>query len=539
MIRNLLNAFCGILFAITPQAGSAQFYDYEEGFFELMYTVGPSGRIHNGVFQSSPLGLSQIEDAFQRSRWSDYPSFLEFLSETQPEFFRNPVLLPYSQSQQLSSPQHPRIVLLSGGTFLGFSADENQLPLRVELIETDRNTYEFKFSEILFTADGVEFRRNPQSCKSCHGLDPKPIWNPYDLWPHALGSVAGQLEFGAERAIYQNFVSRQSRLAIGEYLNLPRDPGFKLHGPDRLSYMVQNLINLRFFTRHGNRIVQSPYYKTLLALWNRCASENFEFSFERLEPYLPQQGRRLQSDFDQVWADTLSARDAFKNYLKSQFENFYAGLPSDFFLDRLDQSAEEAAALRWVLLQMGLSLEELSPSHIGNLFGLSTPSNFSFDMQTSFFDLLRSELIRWNYTPYRNEGFLNGRAWGLTLDCSDIARLPSNPSSASAARPFTPFTSLRRESPVIGKCTHCHTLSSSDFGGDPTGLAPRIPFDRPEQLRDWLQRGNNHRRILSRIQRRDERAMPPGQPLSPEEQTALIEFLEIISPESALGLEAP
>jgi hypothetical protein len=117
---------------------------------------------------------------------------LKHLKASYPEIFRNSALIFKSESLQKAGvdPLHPRAILSSadGSFMLTFTGNSARPEFQtVELIEYDSKQNKYKMAE-LSRGNQLHLEKNPAKCLSCHGTEPRPIWEAYDLWP---GAYAG------------------------------------------------------------------------------------------------------------------------------------------------------------------------------------------------------------------------------------------------------------------------------------------------------------------------------------------------------------
>src|SRR5262249_51338724 len=65
-------------------------------------------------------------------------------------------------------------------------------------------------------------RVNPPECLRCHGLDPRPIFDSYPLWPGFRGAVSDPSpdEENDGRAAYRQFLARNRDAPAGVYSRL-------------------------------------------------------------------------------------------------------------------------------------------------------------------------------------------------------------------------------------------------------------------------------------------------------------------------------
>jgi hypothetical protein len=101
-----------------------------------------------------------------------------------------------SRSLQEGSPANPR-VLLFGETaelVLSFNGREDQLGYdELEVLEFNSKANRFFLRAIQFARNGgakaVISQPNPARCTTCHGTDPRPLWDGYNFWRGAYGSI--------------------------------------------------------------------------------------------------------------------------------------------------------------------------------------------------------------------------------------------------------------------------------------------------------------------------------------------------------------
>jgi len=111
-----------------------------------------------------------------------------------PEAYRTYFVLQYdSNSNHLSDSAHPRVIFFGPDAklllaFSGLPTDPHFET--IEMIEYNSRLATFDFFSIHFSENrSASVEINPSDCKRCHGPDPKPNWEPYNLWPGAFGSL--------------------------------------------------------------------------------------------------------------------------------------------------------------------------------------------------------------------------------------------------------------------------------------------------------------------------------------------------------------
>lgn len=132
---------------------------------------------------------------------------LSTLRESYPDYFDYYVLNYSSLAVQQSSRENPRIIVHgNGNTLLAFNGDPSQRGYgHLEIIEYKGPHEGYSFRAVLFDKDGSRLRlpdneiekrigsvtiskSNPHLCQACHGSEPRPIWDQYDLWGGFYGS---------------------------------------------------------------------------------------------------------------------------------------------------------------------------------------------------------------------------------------------------------------------------------------------------------------------------------------------------------------
>jgi hypothetical protein len=154
-----------------------------------------AGSFAAGAVAAAPLHLQLIQRLVAEQR---IDSVEQLLSNLPLPLRSRYVLVFASRSLQSSSYQSPRAILYgSGARFLvAFNGDPQDRGFEsVEMMEFDEATRRFQLQELTFSAlpDGsrkADFSAiNPERCATCHGQEPRPIWEPHPVWPGAYGQV--------------------------------------------------------------------------------------------------------------------------------------------------------------------------------------------------------------------------------------------------------------------------------------------------------------------------------------------------------------
>lgn len=129
--------------------------------------------------------------------------FLEEWKRKDPILFRYYLLSYRSRSLQEASFEAPRAIMFSpvGDFMASFNGHEEQAGFdNLELIRFNHDQARFDFYEVSWSDEGPKLSDpNPRKCLDCHqslareGVDPRPNWEPYFLWPGFYGSADSKL----------------------------------------------------------------------------------------------------------------------------------------------------------------------------------------------------------------------------------------------------------------------------------------------------------------------------------------------------------
>src|SRR4051812_3054958 len=150
------------------------------------------------VWTSVALAAPSLEsiDALARGETS-LDALIEKIGETYPELRRGAILMHDSLSRQAASYEYPRVIAFTPDArfILAFNGDPKaEGHDELEMIEfgpraatTARPSYRpegFRFQRIHFAPGhaGEPGQVNEPRCLKCHGVDPRPNWESYDVW---------------------------------------------------------------------------------------------------------------------------------------------------------------------------------------------------------------------------------------------------------------------------------------------------------------------------------------------------------------------
>ncbi|SMF60452.1 hypothetical protein [Pseudobacteriovorax antillogorgiicola] len=501
-----LKALFASLFLSTSIYAIDSFTDYsiklDEGYPRLYPHIN-----------NNSLTIDEIEQNLDQS--TNYQSFLEYLKIREPKLFEHFILFHHSGSLQLASPEKPRTVLFYGGLILAFAEDQDQTTRRVEIIEFDAQAMRFNFHELRFT-HGMEIERNPKKCLTCHGDDPRPIWEPYDFWPKIYGSHLSRFGTQKEKDGYTAIQAESAKDSVLSYLEF--EPLRRNYNEvvETFTQYISTMAMVRMMDRwrsHDDKL--SPFTYTIAAILNGCTASNDPVGqIQRLKNYLsPQQHIALEQRFEGLWQDTLATRSHFKQYLINRYDSFYPNEPIIFSMnhDRLISEVQSIAQLRFILEGVGIFLDEHTMSQGDNPFFFSVPGNSARDLLAAFFQFDADSLFA------ANPDFVHSQFQWPNFNCQDLARRAQ---SNAASGQLYQSTHNKSESSSLGTCMSCHTVNSR---------APYIPFDDSSKLRDWMVRSGGLSKLQDRLSRTGSGQMPPDRNWPTDRKSSLLEVFEAIS----------
>lgn len=147
-----------------------------------------------------------LEALIKRKNLRSIEQVLPELKKIHPELFERFVLMYRSKSLQRASFSAPRAILFdsSGRFVLTFNGDSTDAMgfNKLEIIQFRSESHRFEFREISFdsASEPVFSKANPNKCLQCHqstdrkNVDPRPNWEPYNVWPGSYGSMNGHFK---------------------------------------------------------------------------------------------------------------------------------------------------------------------------------------------------------------------------------------------------------------------------------------------------------------------------------------------------------
>jgi len=221
-----------------------------------------------------------------------------------PEYYRKNYTFVYRSrglQASLASPEWPRTILYGEDAklILAFHKNPATPPVSsaddlLEIIEFNDAKAAFQFRVLHFVPGkdplAKEPEINPAVCKNCHGQDPRPNWDSYNLWPGAYGSVSRSdcdtmQEGTRELRNYVAFLAGNRKQ--DRYRHLPPEtPRLnKCPQPPHRDHTFRNAVNTnpnakltdRLYDLNARRlkrlIIQSPSFPAFKYLWAALAKD--------------------------------------------------------------------------------------------------------------------------------------------------------------------------------------------------------------------------------------------------------------------------
>jgi hypothetical protein len=238
------------------------------------------------------------------------------ISSFEPRMLKRYVALFDSRSLHDASPLYPRIVLLSNGLFVAFNGHPSQAHYYdLEMIQYRSDTSKFEMRTIHFPTEiersqGVKPKTseaNPPLCLSCHGINPRPIWDAYHFWPGAYGQDNDEFH-PKENALFANFI--QNKNLVDRYKSLPD----RLTDYSRINDNFGAAISYYNYQKIAHEILSykklEPYHYALVGSLLCSVLDDIEYGDSaslkwKAEDFLPPEiKKRFAKNFSQVMTET-------------------------------------------------------------------------------------------------------------------------------------------------------------------------------------------------------------------------------------------
>lgn len=317
-----------------------------------------------------------------------------------PEHMRkNPLLVYDSHALRLDrvSLETPRIILFNEDASLimaitkypgqeTIAAGEDS----IEVIELSSQTHKFEMKDLVFDGTQSPFARsietNPALCLTCHGANPRPVFNDYNSWPGFFGSFSTRgyaIKGTTEYAALQKFMNglpqlpRYRDLDFGGYAEDQIGIRTTSRGMGELADQLKFSINLIFgaklegqmWRRLGAKLVADPNFRAIAPLFYMMGEESNRCGTARV---------RVRSVRDMLLTNSTQPErqtaliDRFKAQIQLDHEPVSETLLKFNSLDgkTMDASADPRGVLNIPYANYNTSLREHAPVDAEAFFAL-------------------------------------------------------------------------------------------------------------------------------------------------------------------------
>ncbi|NJL26324.1 MAG: hypothetical protein HC902_15025 [Calothrix sp. SM1_5_4] len=204
-------------------------------------------------------------------------------------------------------------LLFDGGSVFAFAEDPRNRLTRVEILETDPDTYAISMREIVFTESGPRFHAEPKACAACHGNPAKPLWDPYDFWPNAFAGAVGMVHTRQEAESYRTLIDGRGGSPLGRRLSWKQSLGLLNEENTPFTQYIQQ-INFGRWVRSALKDKDlSGIRFPLLGVLNGCGyGTDLKEKKVNLLSLFPQHPSTDQ--LDKIYSDIVMARGHFKSF---------------------------------------------------------------------------------------------------------------------------------------------------------------------------------------------------------------------------------
>ncbi len=499
--------------------------------------------------------FSLVQTLVNSETLSNPQEFLDTWKALRPDFFSNYVLAYRSRSLQESSFLHPRALIFNENadlimTYNGHHEQEGYNA--IELMRFNHENNAFEFYEMTFTNNLAQLSQpNPTKCLACHqgsnrqNTDPRPNWEPYNMWPGFYGSIDDDTDFRRTLTNVRNELIESGDELLLEEADQEATRFYEFMSSEKKSNPRYTLLSDQTIDQYENEDTLNGDLTNLLAILN----------FQRVARIIRTENTEL---YEKVkWTVLGHAKCGQEVYMsKDSIKWLYEKVPG-LAKQRFEKSVDAADNPRTYYGESpdGLGRSSFTPpvpefyrlrtTHLINIlfeaFGVST-EDWSMDFKTN----------GGRFSAFERFGVPNepGPPWVFAvkyefskdpefsnlneLSCDEIKSksLEAFRDLESTQSLWNAFTSLRVEiphAPLINRCIGCHVDENY-------GLIPFIPFDNPQQLAIELNNtGYRRGSLLEEIEFRlgphatNREQMPRGPVPSSESRRELLDYLENLS----------
>lgn len=499
-----------------------------------------------GYKANSRMNFEKLVQLLKAKNATSVESALQVFKAETPEYFNNFVLMYRSQSLQESSYQAPRVLLFDGSAemIVTFNGDSRHRGYnKLELMQFRADTLAFEFRELEFIEGRLKVSEaNPQSCMQCHqsasrqDRDPRPNWEPYNVWPGAYGSQSGSLW---EMSDYtRQSLKPQDRILIPEQKKEDAElKKFWQHTrPQHARYQL-----IDFPSDDSSRFFENIAHQTV-SFTDRLSNVSLRRMVRLARQQNPQAFERIKYNFAHLLkCRSLAVHDSARLELIRRVNDQGIFKISDVKTPAETRYASDQGDHQIGGQQVPYSYE--IPAHWRHSFSeqltlLFEPLGVStLDWSTDFGTRGRFAFVE----RFGRPSNMNITSFLLEVQEPELSQLSCDNLKVKAAdealaleeylRANPPLSQIAKPNPerLLQRCISCHSESTIATSG-----APWIPFDQPQQLFDKLQTSDpsSPDSLWSKIEYRlsDHATLKDQMPPSlrrpePEDRRALVEYL--------------
>ncbi len=519
---------------------SAWAYEAEDFTYYNYAATGSSYEI--GGNSKKPLTIDGLYDAIRSVESPSIETVLPELKKRDPSMFSEYILMYGSRSLQGSSFQSPRALLVTkhAELIVSFNGESSQKGFhQLEVMFFDKKKNNFNFQEISFLDGKASFSEiNPKKCLACHqsphraGVDPRPNWEPYNVWPGAYNSVshisevtnpsykagAHHLADGTKEdsppmgSRYNHFLAQQLAREEEE-----ADQFVRVTSPNHPRY--KHLTPLTQFNWAGipNYFDNIPVGKFPNNMPVRLTQSLAYLNARRL-------GRMIQSDYPVIF-------EKYKYAILTAAQCGKLPLPPQKMLWHQQQLRKNFVPEDQILQKPAFAKIEMAFDFIFKAYGVDT-ADWSMDFNTNGSFAMSAKFGIPGGTSLTNEALAGGlqEVWqipefknGKDKECASLVAKSLEVLNTNSAQDLHYADLSSAKQPLLNRCIECHQTYM---------VGPYIPFDNPSELKQALTKNNSA--LYNKIQYRlglfpaFNDAMPPQGYVTQEQKTEVLKYIDEI-----------
>lgn len=530
----------------------------------LLLLAGATAQAQSGYYRikdSTDFSFEKLQELIESQQLKSIEQVLSVTKDYYPEYFDNYIMMYHSRSLQGSSFEAPRVMLFdrSAQFILTFNGDPKHRGYdRLEIMQFRADQHRFEFREITFSENKPpEFSEpNPAKCMVCHqdtnrkNLDPRPNWEPYNIWPGAYGSNNGRLEnvpqftrlenrfqnadplmfenMGAEKEKLATFFQNSNQHSRYKYLDQKK---FDPHLTVDITQMLSNLN-----ARRVVRIVQeewAEYYKFIEpAFAGLMLCGQFMVKPEVYE-WMKNNWPHPEYVNGKIYLERPPIQSVAE-IRRSLIGNGFAEV-RELKPEELDQLAQAMYERQFELQKEYMSVNiSQGLHHLFEPFGIST-KDWSMDFMTNGLLAFRERFGTPSNTQdtFRAAFRMVSKTQYKKYTCAELGlKAEKGIEDLMRSELFKRLQEeklereLKTNTSILPRCVKCHQSDDA--------YIPQIAFDKPEILKQQLVQKAMYsdRKLIDEVRYRlgnyakDTERMPLGPPVTQKQRDDVISYLE-------------